>query len=335
MVQTFNPENVMLQDSIGKNVANASLTQAFTEELVKTSLVARLGRRVNMTDKTQIISNATTDGLTNAYFVGEGEKIKTAKIEGPGEFYFTAKKIGVILPVTNEFLTYTWSEYFNHIVPFITDEFNRKIDGAAFLGLHNNPFETVGTDGQTVQGNVLGAATESGNVISGDLTTDNIYDLEDLTEKEPNAFVGHRTLNRTLRTLQDGQIEIGNGQFVGGEYIYNRPENGVGRLDDIAYAEIQLGKDESTGERLEYPKGTLLAGNFDNLIYGIPNGTNLKLMISDQATLSTVQNAGPDSGDFHLFEQDSQALRATFEIAVAVPNNKDFAVLQPSETVGV
>lgn len=335
MVQTFNPENVMLQDSIGKNVANASLTQAFTEELVKTSLVARLGRRVNMTNKTQIISNATTDGLTNAYFVGEGEKIKTAKIEGAGDFYFTAKKIGVILPVTNEFLTYTWAEYFNHVVPFITDEFNRKIDGAAFFGLHNNPFETTNTDGQVVQGSILGAATEAGNVIEGGLTVDDIYDLEDTTENEPNAFVGHRTLNRELRTLQDGQIEIGNGQFVGGEYIYQRPQNGLGRLDDIAYAEIKLGKDESTGERLEYPEGTLLAGNFDNLIYGIPNGTNLKLMISDQATLSTVQNAGPDSGDFHLFEQDAQALRATFEIAVAVPNNKDFAVLQPSGTVGV
>lgn len=335
MVQTFNPENVMLQDSIGKNVANASLTQAFTEELVKTSLVARLGRRVNMTDKTQIISNATTDGLTNAYFVGEGEKIKTAKIEGPGDFYFTAKKIGVILPVTNEFLTYTWAEYFNHVVPFITDEFNRKIDGAAFFGYHNDPFKTVQTDGGEVQGNILEAATQAGNVIEGDLTADNIYDLEELTDSEPNAFVGNRKLNRQLRSLKDGAIEIGNGQIVGGEYIYTRPQNGLGRLDDIAYAEVALGKDETTGERLEYPEGTLLAGNFDNLIYGIPNGTNLKLMISDQATLSTVQNAGPDSGDFHLFEQDAQALRATFEIAVAVPNNKDFAVLQPSGTVGV
>ena len=106
----------------------------------------------------------------------------------------------------------------------------------------------------------------------------------------------------------------------------------MGRLDGIPYAELKLGKDDS-GDRIEYPKGTLITGNFDDLIYGIPRGTNLRLKVSGDATLSTVQNAGPDSGDVHLFEQDMQALRAVFEIAVAVPNNDNFAVLQP--TTGV
>lgn len=328
MAQTFNPDTVMLSDSIGKEITSRGFTDRFVEELASTSLLTQLGRRVEMNNKIEKIEDGKFEELSNAYFVGEGEKIGTAKIEGAGDFYLESRKIGVILPVTQEFLTYTWSQYFDAIIPAIVDKFNKKIDGAAFLGLHNNPFQTVTTDGRTIQGNVLGAATEAGNIIKGDLTADAIYDLEDLTADEPNAFVGHRTLNRQLRSIQDGQIDIGNGQLIGGEYIFDRPENGVGRLDDIPYAELKLGKDDS-GNRIDYPEGTLLTGDFDNLIYGIPNGSNLRLKVSGDATLSTVQNAGPDSGDFHLFEQDSQALRAIFEVAVAVPNNDNFAVLQP------
>ena len=74
----------------------------------------------------------------------------------------------------------------------------------------------------------------------------------------------------------------------------------------------------------------MITGNFNGLVYGIPNGTNLRLKIADQATLSKVQNNGDlDSGDVHLFEQDMQALRAIFEIAVAIPNDEAFAAIQP------
>ena len=332
MAQTFNPDNVMLSDSIGKEIATQSFTNRFVDEFATQSMLTRLGRRVEMNNKIEKISDGKFEELSNAYFVGEGEKIGTAKIEGAGDFYLEARKIGVILPVTEEFLSYTWTDYFNAIVPAITDKFIKKIDGAAFLGLHNNPFQTMTPDGDTIQGNVLDAATTAGNVINGDLTADSIYDLEEVTADEPNAFVGHRALNRQLRAIQDGQIEIGDGQFVGGEYIFDRPTDQVGRLDGIPYAELKLGKDDS-GDRIEYPEGTLITGNFDDLIYGIPRGTNLRLKVSGDATLSTVQNADPDSGDVHLFEQDMQALRAIFEIAVAVPKNDNFAVLQP--TTGV
>ena len=74
----------------------------------------------------------------------------------------------------------------------------------------------------------------------------------------------------------------------------------------------------------------MLTGNFNGLVYGIPNGTTLRLKIADQATLSKVQNSGTDTGDVHLFEQDMQALRAIFEIAVAIPNNEAFAAIQPT-----
>lgn len=310
MAQTFNPDKVLLSDSIGKEVANDAFTQEFLAQLANTSLVARLGRREEMSDRIERKS-AGVGELSDAYFVGEGEKIGTANVEG-ADYLLEARKIAVILPVTEEFEHYTWSNYFNDVVPLIVDKFNKKIDGAAFLGLHNNVFGA----------NVLGAATESNNIITDPLSADAIYDLEALTANDPNAFVGHRTLNRDLRGIVDGAA--GNQ-----ERIFTRPTTptGVGELDGLPYAQLQL----VSGQ--DYPEGTLIAGNFNSLRYGVPRGTNLRLMVADQATLSTVQNAGPDSGDVHMFEQDMKALRAVFEIAVAIPENlrNDFAVIQPGD----
>lgn len=246
--------------------------------------------------------------LTDAYFVGEGQKIGTAKVQAKS-YVLEARKIAVILPVTEEVLNYTWTEYFDSIKDKIVDLFNKKIDGAAFLGLYSNPFGA----------NVLAAAKAASNVVKGDISLDNIYAVEDTPEKEPNAFVGHRTINRTLRGIRDN--------VNGGQHVFTKPANPneTGELDGLPYAQLQL----QSGQ--VYPAGTLLTGNFNGLVYGIPNGTNLRLKIADQATLSKVQNTSPDTGDVHLFEQDMQALRAIFEIAVAIPNNEAFAAIEPAE----
>ena len=245
--------------------------------------------------------------LTDAYFVGEGQKIGTAKVQTKS-YVLEARKIAVILPVTEEVLNYTWTDYFDSIKDKIVDLFNKKIDGAAFLGLYDNPFGA----------NVLNAAKTANNVVKGDITLDNIYAVEDASEKEPNAFVGHRTINRTLRGIRD--------DVNGGQHVFTKPANpnATGELDGLPYAQLQLQSGQT------YPTGTLLTGNFNGLVYGIPNGTNLRLKIADQATLSKVQNTTTDTGDVHLFEQDMQALRAIFEIAVAIPNNEAFAAIQPT-----
>jgi len=307
MPQTFDPAKVMLEDSLGEEVATQPFTNEFLSRLVQTSKVVQLGQREEMGNQRIVDKSNGVGELSDAYFVGEGEKIGTANVEG-GEYTLRAKKIAVILPVSEEFLTYTWSQYFDQVVPLIVDKFNKKIDGAAFLGLHGDVFGS----------NVLAAAQAAGNTIDGGLTTDAIYDLEAMTEEQPNAFVGHRTLNRDLRGLTDG-----NG--ANSEFIFDRPSSPTanGALDGLPYAQLQLVRGQT------YPEGTLLTGNFNSLRYGIPNGTSLRLKIADQATLSRVQNAGPDTGDVHMFEQDMQALRAVYEIAVAVPNGNDFAALQP------
>lgn len=306
MAQAFNPDTVMLSESLGKEITSEHITDLFTDALVKTSKVIQLGHKVEMEGK-MVRKGAEIGQLTDAYFVGEGQKIGTAKVQAK-TYVLEARKLAVILPVTQEFLNYTWSEYFEAIKDKIVDLFNKKIDGAAFLGLHGNPFGV----------NVLASAKKAKNVVEGDITLENIYAVEDASDKDPNAFVGHRTVNRTLRGLID--------QVNGGQHVFTKPvnPNATGDLDGLPYVQLQL----QDGQK--YPEGTLLTGNFNGLVYGIPNGTNLRLKIADQATLSKVQNDGTlDSGDVHLFEQDMQALRAIFEIAVAIPNDEAFAAIQP------
>ncbi|MCK4023016.1 phage major capsid protein [Streptococcus suis] len=306
MAQKFNPDTVLLSETLGKEITSELITDLFTDSLVKTSKVVQLGQKVEMDGK-MVRKGVEIGQLTDAYFVGEGQKIGTAKVQSKS-YILEARKIAVILPVTEEVLNYTWTDYFDSIKDKIVDLFNKKIDGAAFLGLHDNPFGA----------NVLAAAKKAGNVVSGDITLNSIYDVEDKSDKDPNAFVGHRTINRTLRSIRDN--------VNGGQHIFEKPANpnATGELDGLPYAQLQL-QDGQT-----YPAGTLITGNFNGLVYGIPNGTNLRLKIADQATLSKVQNDGTlDSGDVHLFEQDMQALRAIFEIAVAIPNDEAFAAIQP------
>lgn len=306
MAQKFNPDTVLLSESLGKEITSEYITDLFTDSLVQTSKVIQLGQKVEM-DGEMVRKGAEVGALTDAYFVGEGQKIGTAKVQTKS-YVLESRKLAVILPVTEEVLNYTWTDYFDSIKDNIVDLFNKKIDGAAFLGLYGNPFGA----------NVLASAKAASNVVSGDITLDNIYAVEDTPEKEPNAFVGHRTINRTLRSIRD--------DVNGGQHIFEKPANpnATGELDGLPYAQLQL-QDGQT-----YPAGTLITGNFNGLVYGIPNGTNLRLKIADQATLSKVQNDGTlDSGDVHLFEQDMQALRAIFEIAVAIPNDEAFAAIQP------
>lgn len=304
--QTFSPDNVLLSETLGKEITSEKITDLFTDELIKTSKLIQLGQKVEMDGK-MVRKGVELGELTDAYFVGEGQKIGTAKVKA-NSYVLEARKIAVILPVTEEVLNYTWTDYFESIKDKIVDLFNKKIDGAAFLGLYSNPFGA----------NVLNAAKTANNVVQGGITLDNIYAVEDTPGKEPNAFVGHRTINRTLRGIRD--------DVNGGQHVFTKPANpnATGELDGLPYAQLQL-QDGQT-----YPAGTLLTGNFNGLVYGIPNGTNLRLKIADQATLSKVKNTGTDAGDVHLFEQDMQALRAIFEIAVAIPNNEAFAAIEPA-----
>lgn len=303
--QTFNPDNVMLRDSLGARVNSQMLTDQFMDLLLPQSALMRLGTPIEMAGEYYRSTHGIDSELSDAYFVGEGQKIQTAKIT-TAEWSMSTVKIGVILPVTDEFLAYTWSDYFSAIVPMVADKFYKRIDGAAFLGLNGNPFGS----------NILSAATNAGNVIEGDITVENLYALQDAIPYEGTAYVSNKNSERSLHGLVDPVAET---------RIFQRPDrlSRVGSLDSYPYVRLDMGNDNP-----EFTDGTILYGDFSKIYYGLPRGNQLRMKLDDSATLSTITNT--DGSDVNLFEQEMHAMRFTFDIAVAVPpiHEEHFAVLQ-------
>ena len=105
MAQKFNPDTVLLSESLGKEITSEYITDLFTDSLVQTSKVVQLGQKVEMDGK-MVRKGAEIGQLTDAYFVGEGQKIGTAKVQAKS-YVLESRKLSVILPVTEEVLNYT------------------------------------------------------------------------------------------------------------------------------------------------------------------------------------------------------------------------------------
>ena len=74
MAQTFNPEHVLVSETIGQTISSAPFTTEILARLAADSLVAQLGERVEMSALMERKSSGVGE-LSDAYFVGEGEKI--------------------------------------------------------------------------------------------------------------------------------------------------------------------------------------------------------------------------------------------------------------------
>ena len=93
MVQTFDPAKVMLADTVGKEVTDNLITAEFVKELANVSKVIQLGQRIDMGNQYIKKVKALDGELSDAYFVGEGEKIGIAPGEGGGGIAFHGEQI--------------------------------------------------------------------------------------------------------------------------------------------------------------------------------------------------------------------------------------------------
>ena len=230
-----------------------------------------------------------------AYWVGEGEKIQTSKPQWM-KVKMVAKKLGVIVPCSREFLHYKMSDFFEKMKPRIAEAFYQKFDEAAILNL-DNPFP------QSVEESV----TTASNVVAGGITYDNILALEDLLNDEDydvNAFISTRKNRSTLRNVH----RIENGVIV--ESLYDR---GANTIDGQPVADLK-----------SLEKGNLYAGDFDYMYYGIPFGMSYK--IDESAQLSTIVNE--DDTPVNLFEQELAALRVTMDVAFMIVKDEAFAKIE-------
>lgn len=144
-------------------------------------------------------------------------------------------------------------------------------------------------------------------MVEGGLTYDNILALEDKlaeNEFEPNAFISNRKNRTELRSAA---------QTVGSnvEFIYDRSANTIDGLPVVDLKSLD--------------KGTLYAGDFNYMFYGIPY--NISFKISEEAQLSTLNNE--DGTPVNLFEQELIALRATMDVGFMIVKDEAFGKISP------
>lgn len=295
-VQTFNPAKVLVSEKTDGTLYK-EFTDIIMKEVAENSIVMQLGKYHEMDGKQEKTVYVQTDGVS-AYWVNETEKIKTDKPEIV-PVQLRAKKLGIILVASREVLNYTWEKFFEDMKPQIVEAFYTKIDEAGLLG-HETPFAN----------SVAKAAKDSSKVIGGPVTYENILKLEDKLlddDVEFNAFVSRVSNRSALRDARDGDKKT----------IYDKETN---KLDGTVVVDMKS---------KQFKKGDLLAGNFDNLIYGVPYNINYK--ISEEGQISTIQNA--DGTPINLFEQEMVAIRCTMDIAVMITKANAFAKLTDAANV--
>lgn len=296
--QTWNPDNVTVFEHKDGTIPD-KYNELILKDVMEGSKVMQLAKYEEMDSKEKKFEYFAKG--PGAYWVGEGEKIKTSKPQWLTA-KMVAKKLGVIVPCSRELLSYKVSDFFEKMKPKIAEAFYKKFDEAVIMNM-DNPFP------QSLEESIM----ESGNSISTGLTYDNILALEDILSDgdfDVNAFISTKKNRSTLRNVQ----KIENGVVV--ETLYDRANN---TLDGYPVVDLK-----------SLEKGTLYAGDFDYMYYGIPYGMSYK--ISEEAQLSTLTNE--DGTPVNLFEQELVALRVTMDVAFMIVKDTAFAKLESASRLG-
>lgn len=294
--QTFDPDNVTMYEHKDGSIPK-KYNELILKEVMNGSQVMKLAKYEEMDGKEKEFEYFAKG--PGGYWVGEGEKIQTSKPQWM-QAKMVAKKIGVIVPCSREFLNYKMSDFFEKMKSKIAEAFYLLFDEAAIMNM-NNPFP------QSIEESALAA----GNLISGGITYDNILAMEDALNDEDydvNAFISTKKNRSTLRNVH----KIENGVVV--ESLYDR---GANTIDGLPVADLK---------GLE--RGNLYAGDFDYMYYGIPFGMSYK--IDESAQLSTLKNA--DGTPVNLFEQELAALRVTMDVAFMIVKDEAFVKLEAGDT---
>ncbi|MEK5148773.1 phage major capsid protein [Psychrobacillus sp. FSL K6-4615] len=301
----FNPANVLLQDAVNGSIPKEQGTLVLKDFMTQ-SAVTRLAKYEEMTKPEKEFTYLASG--PGAYWVGEGEKIQTSKATWL-KATMKSKKLGVIIPVSKEFLRYSVTDFFTQMRPAIAEAFAIKFDQAALFGV-DSPFGTGVS--------VFEKATTAGNILTHD-DAGNLYDelnglmaLVEDGDKDVDGFTTTRRFRQKLRGTKDNQ----------GLPIFN---DATGGATQQALG-LPIGYVDS--KSWDYAKALLIAADWDYTRYGIPQGMEYK--ISEDATLSTIVDENGDP--INLFERDLFALRVTQQVGFMTLTDDAFAALTPDVT---
>lgn len=294
--QSFNPQHVMIHEVKEGELLN-DFNQPILLDVLENSKIMKLGKFEDMAGKSEKEFTYWAD-KPGAYWVGEGQKIRTTK-PSLVSAKMRSHKLGVIVVASREFLNYTYAQFFEAMKPQIAEQFYKKFDEAGLLNV-DNPF----------QQSVAQSVQTSGNLVQGAINEDNVLKLEDVLlehDIEANAIVSKRQNRTALREIRNEVTK---------ESLYDRSSN---TLDGLPVVDLKSD---------ELKKGELYAGDFDKMFYGIPY--NMSYKISEDGQLSTVQNQ--DGSPVNLFEQELIALRVTMDVAFHIADDNAFAKLDATES---
>ena len=302
---TFNPANVLLQNALTGSIPKEQGTLVLKEFMQK-SAVTQLAKYEKMTKPEKEFTYLASG--PGAYWVGEGERIQTDKATWLNAKMIT-KKLGVIIPVTKEFLKYTVSDFFTMIRPAVSEAFAIKFDQAALFGIAS-PFGTGVS--------VYERATAASNTLAIE-SLGNLYDelngllaLVEENDKDVNGFTTTKRFRQRLRGAKDQ-----NGLPISNDATAGATSQALGM--PIGYVD---------SKSWDYTKALLMAADWDMARYGILQ--EMEYTISKDATLTTVQDA--DGHMINLFERDMVALRVTQQVGFMTLNDESFAILKPKTT---
>lgn len=291
---TFNPANVTMLSQL-QGVVPKTQGQPIIQEIMANSLMMQLAKYEEMTTLEKEF-DVFLNGL-GAYWVGEGQRIQTTKPTW-AKATMKAHKLGVILPVSREYLSYKQADFFEFMKPYLAEALYKKIDAATILNV-DNPYT------QSVEQSVTTAASK----ITGDLSLTNVDAM--LGKLNDAGYYANAIISKIQNsTLLRALVRDDNGLK---ERVYDAEQK---QLDGIPVFDMHK-------EIAEMKKGSLYAGDFNYMRYGIPY--NMHYAISTDATLTTLQDA--DGNPVNLFERDMVALRVTMDVGFMIIKDDAFASL--------
>ena len=270
------------------------------KKVARGSSVMRLSKLENMTSETKKFPVMTSGA--GAYWIGEGERIKTTGVT----WIFpevTAKKLAVIIPVTKEKLEDTTIDVFTELQDSIAEAFYQAFDKAAIFG-KDSPFAT------SILGGIdsVGAEVTDNASVSLDLSASDVMAKVEDAGYEVDGWAASIGLKNRLRKLRDSS---GAPIYIDGTdqtELYNQP--------------IEFVRNGAWDKE----KALAIAGEWKYSIVGVRDGISYEIL--KEATLQGTLDA--DGKPLSLAEQDMVAIKATMRIGYLCVKPEAFAALIPA-----
>ena len=266
------------------------------QDAPKNSTVMQLGRKLpNMTSKQTRVPVLSM--LPLAYWVNGDTGFKQTSRQAWENVYLTAAELAVIVPIPEAVLADADFDILGEVTPRVNEAVGMRVDQAILFGI-NRPSEW--------QNDIITAARQAGNHVSGGITYDTLMGEGGLLSKVESCgyavdgVVAAMTAKAALRGIKDEQ----------GHPLYSKDMQGATpyALDGAPMFFPENGSFDTSIARM-------VAGNFKQLVYSSRQDIDVKLL--DQAV---IQDPATKEIVFNLAQQDMIALRVTFRMGWALPN---------------